>query len=54
MYGTVALAGLIRKTKPKLWQWAFKHRGKQAVIEELNRGPVVWVDSHIGQTHGYL
>ena len=54
VYGTVALAGLIRKTKPKLWQWAFEHRGKQAVIEELNRGPVVWVDSHIGQTHGYL
>ncbi|MCI5851196.1 MAG: exodeoxyribonuclease I [Sutterellaceae bacterium] len=53
--GTIALARLIRDKVPRLWRWAFEHRTKQKVREELSsRQAAVWVDPHLGQQTGYL
>lgn len=52
--GTIALARLIREKQPRFWTWAFAHRGKDAVREELSGESALWVDSRAGQERGYL
>lgn len=52
---TIALARLFATKQPRLWSWALKNKGKDAVVATLQSGrPVVWIDRAAGIDRGFI
>ncbi len=52
---TIALAKLIRRVQPKLWDYAIAHRTKQEILPLVNsRKPLLWVSPAHGLQNGYM
>ncbi|PID61901.1 MAG: exodeoxyribonuclease I [Gammaproteobacteria bacterium] len=57
VHATIGMARLIREHQPRLFDYAFAHRGRQAVAEKLNvqrREPQILVSSRIPAARSHL
>lgn len=54
VYGTIALAQLIARSHPRFWKWAYDNRSKDKILNALQQGPVLWIESKFGQEHGFM